>query len=245
MKNNKQIIIVVLLLVVILGVWGVHHHLHRVSTSDNPIRIEDVPNNSTNDSTMPGLLLSKEEAMQLASEQIDLNAYNLSFAELKKIGSENYYLFDVVNKSGPSFGTQLAIHERTGEVLAYDPGNQELMSMTKFPIATPIAEQQDWNGIFVPVENSTASKGFTIELFQSDQNRFEFKVTYAEDETIELYQVAEIDGSKANYQNEDGYAIAFVKNGKSLAIKETGNSPWAEKELVLQGEYEQKVEENK
>lgn len=242
MNNRKRIILATLLLIFVLGAWAVHGHLHRLSELDDPILIEDLPSNPSGNDSMSSLLLSKEEAMMLASEQIDVNAYNLSVAELKSISGENYFLIDVVNKSGPSFGIQLAINERSGEVLAYDPQNKELMSMTKFPVETPLALQQDWNGAFVPTEGSTATEEVLIELFQGDQNSFEFKVTYGPVKGVQLHEVAMIDGSKASYFSTDGYEISFLKDQDMLTIKERGENPWAEQGVVLQGRYRLKAE---
>lgn len=241
MKNRKLMIILAIVLVVVLGTIG-YYKKYRLGMEmpDQPILIDDLGEDTGNDNSNgeKGVVISKDDALQLAMEQIDLEEYTVSIAEkaLKK-GGEKYYLFDIVNKSGPSFGMQMAINQRSGDILAYDPTNQELLSMTQFPIETPIAQVQDWSGVFVPGEDSEATKGVSIELMQADQHSFEFKVLYENGEEKTFYEIASIDGSKAIYKSESGYEIVFLKDGEKLSIKEIGEGPMMADEIFLQGEY--------
>lgn len=241
MKNQKMIMVLIAAIVVIVLAVGFLSKYNRMNHStDKPIvnGHNGTDTDDTNHQKTEDITISPEEAMQLATEQIDINEFTVSLSDktLDKDG-EHFYLIDVVNKSGPSFGTQMAINKRTGDFFAYEPDTDELMSMSEFPIVTPIAQQQDWNGVFVPADDSMASKGVSIELMQADQNQFEFRVIYQNGEDSTFYDIATIDGSKANYKGESGYELVFMKNGDGLGIIETGEGPLSNRQIKLSGEY--------
>lgn len=243
MKNPK-VIIALIVLIIIAGIAGVY--LREISKVDNgdqgPIIVDgnDInPDNNTEDSNNEDtLILTEEDAMQLATEQLDMNNFTISLAQKgKEIDGAKYYLFDVVNKSGPSFSTQLAVNQKSGEIMAFEPNEETLKPMNEFPVETPIAAVQDWNGVFVPTDDSTASEGLSIELLQADSNSFEFDVRHKNGKETSFYDVAQISGARASYKSETGYEIIFVKNGDSLKITERGISPIKGDGIVLQGDY--------
>ncbi|MDO4711579.1 MAG: hypothetical protein Q4A75_06340 [Peptostreptococcaceae bacterium] len=242
MKNQRLIIVLAILLVaagVLVGIYKTYQ-----TTDGNvgdPIVIDDPQKDDKTEQNGGAVGISKEGALQLATEQIDMDAYTVSISDkmLEKDGQE-YYLFDVVNKSGPSFGMQMAIDRHSGHIMAYDANNDELLPMAEFPIQTPIAETQEWSGVFVPTKDSKATEGLSIELMQADQNSFEFKVLHENGEQKSFYAIAKIDGGKALYESEAGYEIVFIKAGEKLTIQEIGRGPLMADEIFLQGEYELK-----
>ncbi|MDO5062528.1 MAG: hypothetical protein Q4D77_05075 [Peptostreptococcaceae bacterium] len=242
MKNQKMIIVLAVVLIIVAGAIGIYKSYRTADGNvKDPIIIDNMENGKKDDGTGKenDIEISKEDALQLATEQIDIDAFTISISdEVLEQDGESYYLFDVVNKSGPSFGMQMAVNRRSGNIMAYDPTNKELLSMTQFPIETPIAQVQEWSGIFLPTENSEATKGLSIELLQADQNSFEFSVLYENGEQKSFYAIAKIDGSKALYASESDYQIIFVKDGEKLSIKEVGNGPLMADEIFLQGDYE-------
>ena len=185
------------------------------------------------------LLISKNQATNLVLEQVDIKDYNIAIKKgIKTIEEERYYLFDIINKSGPSFATQIAVNLHTGEIRAYDPDKKTLMSMEDFPIETPIGKTQDWNSIYIKQDGS----GIFIELFQGDSHSFEFYVhrDLAGQQAVLMQGVAQISGSAARYVDEKGYSISFIKDDKRLKVMETGQSSFQEENIELQGLYTQK-----
>lgn len=185
------------------------------------------------------LLISKNQATNLVLEQVDIKDYNIAIKKgIKTIEEERYYLFDIINKSGPSFATQIAVNLHTGEIRAYDPDKKTLMSMEAFPIETPIGKTQDWNRIYIKQDGS----GIFIELFQGDSHSFEFYVhrDLAGQQAVLMQGVAQISGSAARYVDEKGYSISFIKDDKRLKVMETGQSSFQEENIELQGLYTQK-----
>lgn len=243
MKNQRMIIILIAALLVVALSVG-YYKKYRMTETDpsKPIVTGETGEDDTgNQRPNDVVVLSPEDALQLATEQIDINNFTISVSDktLTK-DEENYYLIDVVNKSGPSFSTQMAINKRSGDIFAYEPSTDELLSMSEFPIVTPIAEKQDWNGVFVPSKDSTATQGLSVELMQADNNQFEFKVLFQNGEDSTFYEIAKIDGSKANYKSDEQYELVFIKNGDKLTITESGEGPLAAKNVKLTGEYELK-----
>lgn len=243
MKNQRMIIILIAaLLVVALSVGYYRKYRMTDSEPSKPIVSGETGEDDTgNQRPDDVVVLSPEDALQLATEQIDINNFTISVSDktLTK-DDENYYLIDVVNKSGPSFSMQMAINKRSGDIFAYEPSTDELLSMSEFPIVTPIAEKQDWNGVFVPSKDSEATAGLSVELMQADNNQFEFKVLFQNGEDSTFYEIAKIDGSKANYKSDEQYELVFIKNGDKLTITESGEGPLAAKNVKLTGEYELK-----
>ncbi len=243
MKNQRMIIILIAaLLVVALSVGYYRKYRMTDSEPSKPIVSGETGEDDTgNQRPDDVVVLSPEDALQLATEQIDINNFTISVSDktLTK-DDENYYLIDVVNKSGPSFSMQMAINKRSGDIFAYEPSTDELLSMSEFPIVTPIAEKQDWNGVFVPSKDSEATPGLSVELMQADNNQFEFKVLFQNGEDSTFYEIAKIDGSKANYKSDEQYELVFIKNGDKLTITESGEGPLAAKNVKLTGEYELK-----
>lgn len=243
MKNHRMMIVLIALLVVVALSVGYYKKYHLVQPdSNNPVVSGDTGENDTgNQRPDDVVVLSPDDALQLATEQIDNDNFTVSVSDKSLSKDEDsYYLIDVVNKSGPSFSMQMAINKRSGDIFAYEPATDEMLSMSEFPIVTPIAQKQDWNGVFVPSKGSAATQGLSVELMQADNNQFEFKVLFQNGEDSSFYEIAKIDGSKANYKSDEQYELVFIKNGDKLMITESGDGPLAAKEVKLTGEYELK-----
>ena len=243
MKNQRMMIVLIALLVVVALSVGYYRKYHLVQPDSNkPVVSGDTGENDTgNQRPDDVVVLSPDDALQLATEQIDNDNFTVSVSDKSLSKDEDsYYLIDVVNKSGPSFSMQMAINKRSGDIFAYEPATDEMLSMSEFPIVTPIAQKQDWNGVFVPSKDSAATQGLSVELMQADNNQFEFKVLFQNGEDSSFYEIAKIDGSKANYKSDAQYELVFIKNGDKLLITESGEGPLAAKEVKLTGEYELK-----
>lgn len=240
-KNQKTLIAFCAALVLIVGGIFCYNKFFRQvdDTIDTPIVIDNPAANGSDTGTSetpPPLALSREDALQLAKEQIDIEKYNISVSEnIPEIDGHKYYLIDVINKSGPSFATQLAINLYTGEMFSYDPKTGALGSMMDFPLETPISQTQDWNGVFV---REGEGPSVQIDLMQADQHSFEFTVTLTESGENLLTAIASIEGAKANYQDtEQDYQILFVKNGNHLTVKESGSIAQLRSSNPIDGEY--------
>lgn len=186
------------------------------------------------------LVLSERDALTLAMEQIDINQYKIELLKhILEIEEGRYYIFDIINKSGPSFGMELAINIRSGDMYAYNPNKKELLPMSQFPIETPIAQEQDWNGLFLDEINPTDA--VALELRQGDAKSFEFDLLRLGEEKQIIFQgVARINGAMASFEDENGYRLLFVMKDKTVKIKEAGIRPFGDKEITIEGSYRAK-----
>lgn len=185
--------------------------------------------------TEDDLLLTEQDALNLASEQVDINQYNLAIHEgIAEIEGRRYYLVDFVDKSGPSFAMQMAIDIRSGTLFAYDPAKERLLPMTEFPLETPITQEQDWNGVFTREAREGAA--FAVELLQGDPTSFEFHIVKEGDMGV-FRGVAQISAGTALYEDESGFTFIFTKNAQELRIKVLGLSPLEQDDILLEGLY--------
>lgn len=243
-EQKKLIIILGMILIILSGIVFAKIIASRVDEDEIMIDIENKKEDFMEKETTDELMLSEKDAMNLALEQIDINEFSISILHgMKEIEDNKYYLFDLVNKSGPSFAMKLAIDTHTGQMYGYDPGQESLVPMTDFPIPTPIALEQDWNNRFLPVEDQGKAP-FAIDLRQRDADSFEFDVIQeGEEAKILLQGAASISGAMATYEAENGFRLIFIKEEEYLKIKEYGLNPLkadqATDGIVIAGSYKE------
>ena len=240
MKDKKVLIIILGVILIVLS-CAVYTRIIASQVQEDDKIVVDIEKKSDGlieEDTEDDLMLTEQDATNLALEQIDISKFNVSILHgIKEIDQNKYYLFDIVNKSGPSFATKLAVNIRSGEMFGYDPSSEMLLPMAEFPIETPIAMEQDWNNRFV-AEETGEEPLIVIALRQGDMNSFEFDILQQTEEPIILFQgVARISGAMASYEGENGFGLTFVKDGENLKVKEIGLSPFKKDGVIIEGAY--------
>lgn len=228
---SKKRLIILIIVGLFLASLGVFYKYRTIDNIETPIINKDEKEESNIEKPSGSITISYEDALKLASEQLDLSKYSISEKHNEKtIEGKLFYLFDIINKEGNSFAEQIAINSESGEILSFNPKSEALESMKNFPIETPIAKEQDWNGTYANGENK-------IELFQADLNSFEYKISGLDKEILSdldkeiLSNIGKIDGSTAKAEFEK-YTIQFTKDDDKLAFK-----IFSESELKVEGVF--------
>lgn len=198
---KKSIVFVVIALLLVAGYFGYNQYTIIKNNADEQVSIDAIQGLDDIKNLLPSFdgyaIISAEDALQLVSEQVDISDFNISLStHIFREGEDEYYLFDVIKKAGPSFAQQIAVNTTTGEMLSFSPEEQKLSSMTEFPIETPIAKQQEWSGEFVNKE-----KTYILQLLQADSNSFEF--VFYDNSKAEISNVIVQTSQRADNDDDD------------------------------------------
>lgn len=188
--------------------------------------------------TEDDLIISEQDATNLVLEQVDYREFNISILKgVKDLEGNRYYLFDLINKSGPSFATKIAVNIRSGEILGYEPDKDLLIPMTDFPIETPLGQVQDWNGSFVISDLEASEEPIYLDLYQGDENSFEFYFRLEDQEEPLMFGVAQVSGASANYKDGENLELIFTKEDRLVKVRELDLAPIEDERMILSGEY--------
>ncbi len=244
MKDKKLPLVILAAVMVVMAV-AIYGRLTQYKNDNNykftanmALEKDDKVSAQTEDD----LIISEKEAVSLVLDQIDPKEYSVAPIDgLKEIDEAKYYLFDIVNKSGPSFAMKIAINARIGQMLAYDPDKKALVSMEFFPLKTPMGQAQDWNGVYKKEESSDAMPLVSVNLRRGDLQDFEFDIVKEEngEALIILSGIAQISGSNALYKDGEGNELLFIKKDGLLKLREPGSGALGGDKLTLQGTYVQ------
>ncbi|MCR5778035.1 MAG: hypothetical protein K6G84_11560 [Lachnospiraceae bacterium] len=159
--------------------------------------------------------ISQDDADQLISEKLDGTNANAIYNNMDYADGMDIYTYTVVDADGNELDQMLAVDSVSGEVYVYDYDNEVLSDFSEFELYDPDSHANiSWSGTF------TLDK-MTVTLDPADDNSFEF--SFANDGETEFQGVAQIDGNKASYEDDDvKLTFEFDKDG-SLKVVNNGN----------------------
>lgn len=158
--------------------------------------------------------ISQGDADAIVAEKLEGTKANAIYNDLEDVNDKNYYTYSVVDADGNELDQMLAVDAVSGEVYAYDFDNEELADFSTFSLYNPQNAEVSWSGTF------TLDK-MQVTLDPADDNAFEFEFT--KDGEVVNQGVAQVNGNKASYENDEVSLTFEFESDGSLKVEDSGN----------------------